>query len=296
MRFCVFLSCVISWLLSSANFRHYEFIKQFDLDNYDLSENSNESKNNTVILTMIGRRRLSIILGVMVSFLTFNAVGSGSLSHVLEIGKSWEWQTKHWSGEDLFSVRYTVVGDTVVGGEEAFVIRCVASNSQRETYSVYSENNGVVYAWNEDSFEPLIDFNVNEGSNVGYGWEVIDIVDRNINGTVRRCILLECGSLKDIWVEGIGDLNGNCLLSDIILPPAHTISLNNCEKDGVKLYDRQDYDFIWTSLCGVEKDGEINSTPICFDLQGKRIKTPVKGNLYIVRTGSNGFVKEIVNH
>lgn len=92
-------------------------------------------------------------------------------------------------------VKFTVEGDTLVGGVKAKKIRSelVETGEKSPDCRVGYERNGVVYIWVDGSFRPIFDFNISGGSK---------IFTRLPDGNVSKVGYIECQNKLTVLAEG----------------------------------------------------------------------------------------------
>lgn len=139
---------------------------------------------------------------------------------------------------------YGFLGDTLISDKPWLKIYKTSDSTFSNTEylgAIREENGKVYYIDQEDSKDTLYNFNLEVGDSVYYGlsnyWgdylilEKIDSID--INGKLHKLYYFEelidmAGSLKEIWIEGIGSIHGP-------LFPANPRDFSESQPDSTKV-------------------------------------------------------------
>ena len=175
-----------------------------------------------------------------VSPLTMNAADA-DYRPMMKVGKAWDFYYTNSFCEESYHV--SVVGDTIIGGEQCYKTYAYATMTDLQTgeanyqgnYGFYLEKDRKVYSWESGKWSLLYDFNLEKGDVVfvsnTYKHEVLNVDSITVKGETYRRITLKdtypniWGYFVDItvyWVEGIGcsagmmkgsDISGKCMVS-----------------------------------------------------------------------------------
>ena len=244
---------------------------------------------------------------------------SESPRHMLEEGKSWIYNYHHFESrdtegdpymdpytEDIYPVRYTIIGDTVIDNKSYYKMYREVDN-KKSYYAAYREEGLKVYMRNPEFYDIknmiVADFEY-EGlySLVGEKEEkyskikeYIDYVE--VNGIQYRrhtYYVNEVDEKLAIGVEGIGyyynGLNYPSIYGVVLSCICDYEEFVSCEVNGKTIFDYSDFlkEGVTTSVSSI--GDKSDSADHIYDLQGRRLSaTPQKG-VYI-QNGKKKLVK-----
>ena len=218
-------------------------------------------------------------------------------------GKSWTNIT--WSGNnsEYDRTRYTIVGDTIVGGlncKKAISVQLVGGYVIQNT-ELYLERDNVIYSVyrNEDGNLDsiiLMDFNLKKGEQITWGdksrrFYVLDEDTITVNGISRRRMIMGYPPDREItrWVEGIGESieTITILFPSEIYYARSTFDEFTINDKVIFTYD----DFFKDSSAGLAAPVTLPSNDDrIYNLKGQRIASPQKGEI-IIRNGKKSIAE-----
>lgn len=188
---------------------------------------------------------------------------------------------------------YTIsVGEkTVVDGRDCRRLSIVydetGDNMFREDLVAYEEG-GKVYVHNfpeadptEDGWHLMLDFTVHKGDvATDYGSKVVEEDSVEVGGQIYR--RLSCGNFY--WVEGVGPNTDCWACNTYIITMMQTHEMLECYDNGKLIFSKADF----TKEAYKNSDNGVESIEVkqdakgkTYDLSGRRINTPRKGEVYI---------------
>lgn len=218
-----------------------------------------------------------------------NKEGDSQYLPVLEVGKSWTYKTLYAHDDPCTENPYPYFTLTVYkvineDGRDIFLLRpnYVEENNFNDADAGRGyEESGVVwhYSYEEDEYLPMVDFNVNVGDIISDEAEVISKEYVEIQGITRCLITIKPFWTKAhyYWCEGIGAIS-DWFISPVIKHLGESVVMTECWLDNNCLYNEDSLD---KYLNRVEILNKENEDSTIYDINGNRVDTPEKGNLYI---------------
>lgn len=222
---------------------------------------------------------------------------------MFEDGKMWIVRYEHPYNPDLdYDATYRVEGDTVVLNTMVKKISVTGPEQmydreiKREWFAY--EEDGVIYAlWYYDEFVPILNFSVEIGDTprvdnslaTNDDLQVTDVYWINLRGKNRKVIELSTPfgynpDAKDYWVEGIGTMN-----QSLYIPPIESVTdifyyyynyMTACYKNDECMFIAEE-DLDKVSGLNIPKMDFIGNSHTIYDIYGKHVDFPQKGNIYI---------------
>lgn len=209
------------------------------------------------------------------------------------------WVFLHLGGDGYSYSTVEVSGDTIIGGIECKKLHYYDEDGQEYDTGGGYETGGKVYvstginlAGSDSKFRLVMDFSLQKGDEFyGYKGEKCTVYSDDtieVCGIKRRRLTIRSG-LGGYWVEGIGC---SCGYSEMNPPLLNDGSLNyyiyECYDNGELVFKMSDFDS--PIVTGIETvDAGTNADGAIYDVEGRRVKAPEKGKIYI-RNGKK-FVK-----
>ena len=249
-------------------------------------------------------KKCILLLGFI---LLFFAQARGGNNLFFEDGKYWI-----CSGGDAGNIKVSVVGDTIVGGKAARKLQSelLSSGEKSKDYRICYEEDGKVYAWYNDAFHLMFDFDWDQFSEREKSIERIDndgddkcslshMSDRTVNveGINRKLISLvyisndESPSMLFYWFEGIG--SSERFISLTIFPKSSDPFWSYSYMDECYKYDRRLYNYreashysiadpLYPELGAIDEiKSDSPELEILYDMSGRRVLTPQPGHIYV---------------
>jgi|GEM_PF-1467178 len=222
-----------------------------------------------------------------------------SSTALLTDGKVWHcvdaWLEEGSKIERNFSI--TVCGDTTVENRHCKKLCMVYEDSplEKKYFPMYEEGTRIydfvpdTLQYGKQQLRLLLDFGLKVGDKA-FRWdddrEVIreDVISVKGHTYKRLTINTKDKSGEDIyWVESIGASN-DFFITMIEKPTGYSLYKNmvSCyDKNGVCLFEREDFSTAGAAGVAVVESGTKHSSSKIYDLTGKRVDNPRKGEIYI---------------
>lgn len=210
---------------------------------------------------------------------------------LFETGKNWVYEKREHdystSLDKVSTFSVDVVGIDMAGERECWRLHRICRETGEESDIFVREDAGRVYLYNPitDGFALLMDFSYDMDYIVLEEVHVIDQSDVvKICGKDVKCLRISLMKSKavDYWVEGVGSRNFSFLtyVDGDDVGESDSFRMLECGYNGDKLFGYDDFDNGAGSVSLIE-DAEIESEKLLYDVSGRAVVDPRKGNVYI---------------
>lgn len=231
------------------------------------------------------------LISALLCTISILAAAQENYKPMLVEGKSWLMMDEMFGPDNKFQkYTYTVCGDSIERGIKCKKVRIEYINPSDPSYNTihlpFFEKDGCLYSF-IDGISKLLDFNLDVGDEAAEAGRVIKKDTIFIKGkNYKRLTFEKCfgeNNLPVIWVEGIG-YNIDRYMTYVQRPinyPINTYILA-CYENGECIFEWDDFfaESISTGISNTEADSKQPQQKM-YDLTGKTLKTPRKGEVYI---------------
>lgn len=203
-------------------------------------------------------------IAIITTLLLFSAITTGQ--SLIDTNKIWKVvETVNWGASTTNT--YQFEGDTNINNltyQKLFVATDSACNDWQLHTLMREDTSGKVYRFTENTGENLVyDFELQEndtfeGSYYGASIELtVDSVDMTTleNGELRKRMILsnDFYAAEEIWIEGVGSLNGLDFVGYNMITADHWYELNCYTENDTLKYDNPNYESCFYTTVGMDE-------------------------------------------
>lgn len=200
-------------------------------------------------------------------------------AQTLQEGKVWNFVQKMYETDMERAYTVTVSGDTIANGQSCKkLVEVYQDTNEKRIFAVF-EKDSKIYGIFGSETKLFMDYNLKVGDKADELWTVASVDYINVNNKQRKRITLTCDkyNFPRYIVEGIGlnstQYNANTLNS-------YYKVLVSVYENGICIFKDTDFAKQTTGIYNKPKI-EKNSNPSLYDLSGRQVFVPQKGQIYI---------------